>query len=62
VCSCVLGMNLELKGPEIAEKLSESFDELRTNGKRFERVEKIPFMLRHSKHEAPFFRQRRAAS
>jgi len=43
-------------------KNSESFDELRarseftegTNGKGFEMIEKIPFMLRLSKHEALF--------
>jgi hypothetical protein len=36
-------------------KNSESFDELRTNGKGIEMIENIPFMLRRSKHEAPFF-------
>jgi hypothetical protein len=34
---------------------SEFFDELRTNGKRFGMIEKIPFMLRVSKHELSFF-------
>ena len=38
------------------KNLSESFDELRTNGGDFEMIEKIPFMLRFSKHETPFFR------
>ena len=37
------------------KNLSESFDELRTNGKQFEMIDEIPFMLRLSKHEAPFF-------
>jgi hypothetical protein len=40
----------------LLENLTSPLDELRTNGKRFESVEKIPFMPRHSKHEAPFFR------
>ena len=34
---------------------SESFDELRTNGKSREMIERIPFMLRFSKHDTPFF-------
>ena len=32
----------------------ESFDELRTNGDKFEIVDKIPFVLRRSKHEHLF--------
>jgi hypothetical protein len=41
----------------LLKNLSESFDGLRTNGEReFEMIEKIPFMLRLSKHSVSFFR------
>jgi hypothetical protein len=33
----------------------ESFDKLRTNGKSCKMIERIPFMLRFSKHETSFF-------
>jgi hypothetical protein len=36
------------------EKLSESFDKLRTNGRGFDIVNDFPFMLRLSKHSEPF--------
>jgi len=39
----------------LLKTLSESFDELRTNGERFEMIEKIPIMPRLSKHSVPFF-------
>jgi hypothetical protein len=42
----------------LLKKFSQSFDRLRTNGKRVEMIERIPFMLmRFPKHEYFFFQK-----
>jgi hypothetical protein len=42
------------KSSRVLKTHSESFDELSTNGDKFEMIDKIPFMLKFSKHRKFF--------
>jgi hypothetical protein len=48
---------MHLRPNRLLENPLESFDELRTNGREFEIVDKIPFMLRFSKHDPRSFQE-----